>query len=208
MITAYHRPQTLEEALALLARPQALPLGGGTSLSRGPADALEVVDLQLLGLNSITRKGNELEAGATLTLQGLLESELCPPGLESAIKLEAPLNIRNSATLAGTIVSCDGRSPLVTTLLALDARLETANPQAGSTSLGAYLPERPRSLILRIMIPLNLRFCFQTVSKTPADKPIVCTYGWMASAGKMASLYRLCNRRGPTSLGSSGLMGA
>jgi CO/xanthine dehydrogenase FAD-binding subunit len=30
MITAYHRPQTLEEALALLARPEALPLGGGT----------------------------------------------------------------------------------------------------------------------------------------------------------------------------------
>lgn len=175
MITAYHRPQSLEEALELLAQPQALPLGGGTILSRRPADALEVVDLQLLGLSSILQKGNELQAGATVTLQSLLESADCPPGLGPAVSLEAPLNIRNSATLAGTIVSCDGRSPLVTSLLALDARLQTANQEAGSTNLGAYLPQRPRGLILSILIPLNVKFCFQTVSRTPADRPILCT---------------------------------
>ncbi|MFN8425902.1 MAG: FAD binding domain-containing protein [Anaerolineales bacterium] len=125
MITAYHRPKTLDEALALLAQPNTLPLGGGTLLSQPTTDSVHAVDLQLLGLDSLRVNGNSLELGATLTLQSLLESEYCPSALKSALKLEAPLNIRNSATLAGTLVSCDGRSTFATTLLALDSRLET-----------------------------------------------------------------------------------
>ena len=102
MVTAYHRPQTLDEVLALLARPNTVPLGGGTLLSRPTADRVEVVDLQDLGLNSINKKGSELEIGATVTLQELFESKDCPEALKTAIKFEAPLNIRNSATVAGT----------------------------------------------------------------------------------------------------------
>jgi len=74
MITNYHRPSTLEEAIALLTQPNTLPLGGGTLLSHGTADPVQAVDLQLLGLNSLTQTGNNLELGATLTLQALLES--------------------------------------------------------------------------------------------------------------------------------------
>jgi CO/xanthine dehydrogenase FAD-binding subunit len=57
MITAYHRPQTLDEALTLLSRPDARPLGGGTILSRPGPDPIQVVDLQSLGLNTINKKG-------------------------------------------------------------------------------------------------------------------------------------------------------
>src|SRR5262245_55213339 len=124
MITAYHRPQTLDEALTLLAQPNTIPLGGGTLLSHGPSDSVPAVALQLLGLNYLTKKGNELEMGATLTLQALLESEHCPEPLKRALRLEAPLNIRNSATLAGALVACDGRSTLATVLLALDAKID------------------------------------------------------------------------------------
>jgi CO/xanthine dehydrogenase FAD-binding subunit len=81
-----------------------------------------VVDLQNLGLSSITPRGNDLEVGATVTLQGLLESEYCSNALKAALKLEAPLNIRNSATVAGALVSCDWRSTFATSLL-VDARL-------------------------------------------------------------------------------------
>ena len=58
MITIYHRPQTLEEALRLISRPspRTVPLGGGTLLSHGATEALEVVDLQALGLASLTRQ--------------------------------------------------------------------------------------------------------------------------------------------------------
>ncbi|MBL8050786.1 MAG: FAD binding domain-containing protein [Anaerolineales bacterium] len=179
MITTYHRPKTLDEALKLLTQPNTVPLGGGTLLSHGTSDSVSVVDLQLLKLDSITKKGNDLEIGATCTLQSLFESEHCPEALKIALKLEAPLNIRNSATVAGTVVSSDGRSTFVTMLLALDAKLDhrplTAD-RLSSTVLGLseYLLTRPKTLITSISIPLNAKTAFEYVSKTPADKPIVC----------------------------------
>ena len=177
MITAYHRPQTLDEALTLLAQANTLPLGGGTLLSHGTTDSIQAVDLQLLGLDSLTQKGNELVIGATLTLQALLESEHCPDALKLALKLEAPLNLRNSATVAGTLVTCDGRSTFATVLLALDAKIHIKSSKADSQTadIGDFLPIRPRGLITSITIPTNLRVAFEYVARTPADKPIVCT---------------------------------
>ena len=176
MITAYHRPQTLDEALTLLSQPDALPLGGGTLLSHGTPDPVQAVDLQLLGLDFLNKKGNELEIGATLTLQALLESEHCPAALKVALKLEAPLNIRNSATVAGTLVTCDGRSTFATILLAMDARLDIrySNTDSRISNIGEYLPLRPRGLITSINVPTNVKLAFEYVARTPADKPIVC----------------------------------
>jgi putative selenate reductase FAD-binding subunit len=173
MITTYYRPQTLNEALALLNQPNMLPLGGGTLLSQPTTDPVQVVDLQSLGLDFLTKKGNDLEIGATCTLQSLLESEYCPEALRVAIKLEAPINIRNTATVAGTLVSSDGRSPFATALLAMDARITIANPRSVNVNIGEFLPLRPHGLITSITIPLNTKFAFEFTSKTPADKPII-----------------------------------
>jgi CO/xanthine dehydrogenase FAD-binding subunit len=184
MITDYHRPQTLDEALTLLAQPNTVPLGGGTLLSHASTslsatDDVSVVDLQALGLDSINKKGNSLNIGATVTLQQLLESKHCPEALKVAIKLEAPLNIRNSATVAGTLVACDGRSTFATMLLAMDAKIEQAifdnsKVEYRTSNIGEFLPLRSTNLITKITIPLNTKFAFEYVSRTPADKPIVC----------------------------------
>jgi CO/xanthine dehydrogenase FAD-binding subunit len=174
MITVYHRPQTLDEALKLLAQPNTLPLGGGTLLSHPQTDSFEVVDLQALGLNTIKKNGNNLEIGATATLQQLLENESLPAALKSALKLEAPLNLRNAATVAGTIVSCDGRSTLAAAFLALDTKLTIQNPKSQTVNLGDFLPLRPRGLITSLSLSLNAKIAFEYVSRTPSDKPIVC----------------------------------
>jgi len=187
MITAYHRPQTLDEALTLLTQPNTLPLGGGTLLSHtstsptaplGAAGDIEAVDLQLLGLNSLNKSGNNLELGATLTLQELLESEHCPAALKSALKLEAPLNIRNTATVAGTLVACDGRSTFACVLQAMDAKITIKSKQKeGETiAIGEFLPLRniQGALITSISIPANIKLAFEYLSKTPSDKPLVC----------------------------------
>ncbi|MBI3166602.1 MAG: FAD binding domain-containing protein [Chloroflexi bacterium] len=174
MISTYHRPQTMDEALALLTQPNTVPLGGGTLLSKPTADSVSVVDLQRLGLDSLRANGNEWIIGATCSLQSLLESEHCPASLKTALKLEAPLNIRNTATVAGTLVASDGRSTFVTMLLAMDAKIEIiVNRQSSIVNCGEYLLTRPSGLITSITIPLNVKTAFQFVSKTPADKPIV-----------------------------------
>jgi CO/xanthine dehydrogenase FAD-binding subunit len=176
MITAYHRPKTLDEALTLLTQPNRTPLGGGTLLSKSRIDSVEAVDLQALSLDSVKKSGNNLEIGATVTLQHLLESEHFPDALKAALKLEAPLNLRNAATAAGTLVSCDGRSTFTTVILALDAKLDIRRSADESQvlNIGEFLPLRPRGLITSITIPLNVKLAFEYVSRTPADKPIVC----------------------------------
>ncbi len=189
MITTYHRPQTLEEALSLLTQPNTVPLGGGTLLSQPTTDSVQAVDLQALGLGSLTKKGNDLEIGATCTLQSLLENENCPETLKAAIKLEAPINVRNSATVAGTLVASDGRSPFATALLAMDTKIEKAifdnsKIEFQISNLGEYLPLRPTNLITKIILPLNTTFAFEFVSRTPADKPIVCAALTQWSSGR------------------------
>jgi CO/xanthine dehydrogenase FAD-binding subunit len=180
MITTYHRPQTLDEALTLLTQPNTVPLGGGTLLSQPTTDSVSVVDLQRLGLDSLRVNGNELEIGATCTLQSLLESEHCPDPLKQALKLEAPLNIRNTATTAGTLVASDGRSTFAAMLLAMDAKIDrrplTIDDGQSSVvnGLSEFLLTRPSGLITSITIPLNIKTAFEFVSKTPADKPMVC----------------------------------
>ncbi len=181
MISEYHRPDTLETALSLLGRSQPLtyPLGGGTVLSRLGLRGFAVVDLQDLGLDRIERQGNVLQIGATATLQSLFEFPGIPADMKEAIRREAPLNMRNIATVAGALVSADGCSTLATVLLALDARL-TWMPGEGETELGDWLPLRgqiegqPGHLITRITVPENARLAFQAVSRTPEDRPIVC----------------------------------
>jgi CO/xanthine dehydrogenase FAD-binding subunit len=173
MITNYHRPQTLDEALALLAQPNTFPLGGGTQLSQPQTDPVSVVDLQALGLDSLRVNGNELQIGATCTLQALYESKDCPAALKTALKLEAPINIRNSATAAGALVSSDGRSPFAAALLAMDAKITVVSGQSSVVSVGEYILAKPKGLITQIAIPLTVKFAFEFVSKTPADKPIV-----------------------------------
>ena len=192
MITQYYRPQTLEEALQLLSREDTRPLGGGTLLSRPNEEFFSVVDLQTLGLDQLRKSGGNLQIGATVTLQTLLESSFAPKTLKTALALEAPLNLRTMGTVAGTLVTGDGRSTFAVVMLALDAKMTFA-PGNEKIPLGDYLPTRvgadgvrpvpavhslppagPGKLITKIEIPLNVRLAFETVARTPADKPIVC----------------------------------
>ncbi len=178
MITTYHRPKTLEQALILITRPQpkTLPLGGGTLLSHAQTESFEVVDLQALGLDQIKKNGNSLEIGATTTLQQLLENQNCCEALRVALRLEAPINVRNAATQAGTLVVADGRSTFAAAMLALDANLGI-QPNDWELRIGDFLPLRENQLsgklITNIVIPLNVSLAFEYVSRSPADKPII-----------------------------------
>ena len=193
MIVEYHRPTLLEDALTLLARPEpfTVPLGGGSALNRPSPQPMAVVDLQALGLNFIQQQGSTLVIGATLTLQAFQESlntqrlsnsDLAVT-LQKAITHEATYNLRQVATIAGTLVAADGRSPFTTAMLALDAQLtirpgeeSSGNPQA--ISLGDILPLRSerlqRRLITQVTIPVKVRLAYEFVARSPADRPIVC----------------------------------
>jgi CO/xanthine dehydrogenase FAD-binding subunit len=64
-------------------------------------------------------------------------------------------------------------------LLAMDAKIEQAifdnsKIEYRVSNIGDFLPLRSTHLITKIILPLNIKLAFESVSKTPADKPIVC----------------------------------
>jgi len=181
MIREYYRPKTLQEALELLARDglPTLPMGGGTVLSSPSAEAYAVVDLQELGLDGLEVKGNVLHLGATVTLETLLGVAGLPEALQRAIRQEASYHIRQVASVAGALAAADGRSPFACAMLALDASLEIVQlTSQEKVYLGDWLPLRRQQgrgrLITRVSLPLNARLAYESVSRTPADLPIVC----------------------------------
>lgn len=189
MIQDYHRPKTIEAALDLLGRatPLTRPLGGGTILNAPSDEKIDVVDLQSLGLNKIEKKGNALMIGATATLQELLNTPDLLMALVDAIKHEATYNLRQTATVAGSLVAATGRSAFATTMLALDAQLMIL-PGEEKIGLGDLMPLRAEKLqgklITEILIPSNLKLAYQYVSRSPADLPIVCVAVARWSSGR------------------------
>jgi Aerobic-type carbon monoxide dehydrogenase, middle subunit CoxM/CutM homologs len=178
MITDYHRPKTVEEALKLLSESNARPLGGGTTLTQLTNETFPVVDLQSLGLNKIIKSANVLNIGATVTLQELLESPSTPPVLKTSIKLEGPLNQRNRRTVAGALITSNGRSPFATMMIAMDARLSLNGRETSVHALGDFLISQSeilkKKLVTNIEIPIRVNIAFETVGRSPSDKPILC----------------------------------
>jgi CO/xanthine dehydrogenase FAD-binding subunit len=196
MIIEYQRPETISQAIALLARekPASYPLGGGTLLNQSLVEEYAVVDLQALGLDEISKVGNQFHVGATTTLQKFVEFNGLPSDLYIAIKQETSYNLRQMATIAGTLFTASGRSPLTSALLAMDASLEMLNWDESEVKvkLGDWLPLRtegkPNALITKIVLPAQIQLAFEMIARSPADKPIICASvaQWVSGRTRLA----------------------
>jgi CO/xanthine dehydrogenase FAD-binding subunit len=108
-VSAYFRPASVDEALALLREPGARPMGGGTDLAgqldRGITAASAVVDLQAAGLHGIAADGDGIRIGATTTLAELAASDEIGPYavVRAAASHAASPLLRNAATVAGNL---------------------------------------------------------------------------------------------------------
>jgi CO/xanthine dehydrogenase FAD-binding subunit len=179
MITEYHRPKTIAEALALLARkdPPTLVLAGGTWVNRPSMDHFALVDLQALGLNQMAVEGNQVTIGAMVTLENFCNLPDIAPALKQAIQLETNYNLRQMATVAGKLVTATGRSSLAVILLALDTQM-VWEPGNVEVNLGNWLPirspERPGLLVTMLKFSRLPQLCFEYVARTPGDTPVVC----------------------------------
>jgi CO/xanthine dehydrogenase FAD-binding subunit len=188
----YHRPQSLDETLALLAH--GIPLAGGTLITPRRRDVAAVVDLQSLSLASLRLEAELVHAGAMLRLQDLVDApaRLVPSVLAAACRLEAGANLRRMATLGGTIFGAQGRSPVACALLALGAEGLSA-PENSTLSVDSLLDRRlvwpTGALLMEIRWKADTRLAFASVGRSPADRPIVCVAvgrdagGWRVSLG-------------------------
>ena len=108
-MSAYVRPESVAEALELLASEGAAVLAGGTDLAgqvdRGLLAPLLFVDLQAAGLDGIRAAAERLEIGATTTLTDIAESPLITPytAVATAARLAASRLLRNQGTVGGNL---------------------------------------------------------------------------------------------------------
>jgi len=176
MIKEYYRPITIEETLILLKEPENIILGGGTYINSRLKSNVNVVDIQDLELNFIKKDSDKILIGSFTTLQDILLCDFIPEAMKQAIILDAPLNIRNSATLGGYLVTASGVSALSTVLLASDATIHFT-PSIGDLSYTEFLTNSSmksgHSLITSIVIPKNIT-AFRSISNTPLSRPIIC----------------------------------
>ena len=200
----YFRPDDLKTALALLQRPDmhAVPLAGGSWLvphlrtdvdlpGSLAAEVDAVVDLADLGLNTVRLEGSPgsgwLHLGATTLLADLVDGEACQAIagglLAEAARREGPVNLRNAATVAGSVLAAKSSSELLLALLALAADSDRGlrrRRASGPCRWPICWPIRRlcsvRGLITELRLPWpndGVRGGLARVARTPADHPIV-----------------------------------
>ncbi len=186
----FHKPTDLAAALAFLKRknPRTVPLAGGTWLNprigkEVSAQAQAVVDLSALGLDQIERDGDTLRLGAMATLAAVTEDETCcslADGiLAQTARRDATVNVRNAATVGGTVVVAPIDSEFILALLTLGAELDVQSTKTTTWPLQQFLADPVAALdgglVTQIRIPLPARAAggLAHVVRTPADHPIV-----------------------------------
>ncbi|MDJ0752742.1 MAG: FAD binding domain-containing protein [Ardenticatenaceae bacterium] len=186
----YHRPESVEAALAMLTQPEkrCALLAGGTHLNATlkQAEIDTLVDLQAVGLDQIEVKEGKVTIGAMVTLQRLVDSRAMPPLVRQMAHLEAPNTFRHMATIGGSVGAGEAESELVAALLVCEAKITLQTAQAvqnvSLTDLlnnGVQLPY----IITAITIANDGTTAHARVARTPKDKPIVAALGRKTASG-------------------------
>jgi N-methylhydantoinase B len=171
MSVTYHRPATLDEALAIRAARDVEILAGGTDVY--PAKAAragwgdmrhkDILDISALAdLRGIREEGDHWRIGALTTWTDLMRADL--PALFDGLKLAARevggAQIQNRGTLAGNICTASPAGDGMPNLMALDAQVELASlPGRRVIPAGDFIASyrrticRPGEIVTAVLIP-------------------------------------------------------
>ena len=187
-----YEPQTLDEALRLLAEPGVYPLYSGVALQRASSAAVEAaIKLDRLGLDRIETTEGALAFGSMLSLeqvrQACLDHAAGSPALRAlaeTLRADHPETLRHTMTLGDLLVERDPQSLTLALLLALGAtirRLDRAMHLTASAWLSAE-EDLARSLVADVSVPLGAAQAgvgIEKVARTPADAPIVAAVAYV-----------------------------
>lgn len=188
-IREYKRAESLEEAWQLNQKKANRILGGMIWLKMETINVGTAIDLSGLGLDTIEETDAGFSIGAMVTLRQL-ETH---PGLEAfthgavreALRHIVGVQLRNLATVGGSIYSRFGFSDVLTLFLAMDCSVELY--KGGIVPLAEYAA-RPydRDLLVRVIVPKEpAAFCYQSVRNSQTDFPVLT-----CAAAKTAEGYR------------------
>lgn len=188
-ITTYYSPETVEEAVALLAGEGRTVIAGGTDLLVNPrymVGVREVVDIRRLGLEYIRVEDGWLHIGAGATMRMVAQHPVVQEMANGILARGAAVcgspNIRNMATLAGNVASALPSADTPPALLALNAQVLLVGTRGERLVpleqffTGPAKSVRERELIQEIRIPLDdpaMQGGFYKIGRTAEDISIV-----------------------------------
>jgi CO/xanthine dehydrogenase FAD-binding subunit len=162
----YERPDTLPEALAVLAAAPRTVLAGGTDLY--PATARQTLDGAVLDITGIAdiagiaRTRDGLRIGACTSWAEIRDAALPPAcdALRAAAAEVGGRQIQNAGTIGGNLCNASPAADGVPPLLALDAEVELASAAgARRLPLAAFLTgprrtaRRPGEILTAVLLP-------------------------------------------------------
>ena len=134
-MNCYARPESLDEAVALLSNGPRVLLAGGTDLfaaTEAPALAGDILDLtRVRELRGLRHRGDGgLEIGAASTWAEIIRADLPPAfdGLRAAAREVGGCQIQNAGTIGGNLCNASPAADGVPPLLTLDAQVALTGP--------------------------------------------------------------------------------
>ena len=191
-IREYKKAESLEEAWQLNQKKPNRVLGGMIWLKMENINVGTAIDLSGLGLDTIEETDEGFSIGAMVTLRQL---ELHPGlaaytdgAVRESVRHIVGVQLRNLATVGGSIYSRFGFSDVLTMFLALNASVELYN---GVVPLAEYA-QRPydRDILVRVLVPKeNARFVYQSVRNSQTDFPVLtCAAAKLADGSIRAAI--------------------
>ena len=192
-IREYKRAESLEEAWRLNQKRPNRVLGGMIWLKMENINVGTAIDLSGLGLDTIEETDDGFSIGAMVTLRQL---ELHPGlaaytdgAVRESVRHIVGVQLRNLATVGGSIYSRFGFSDVLTMFLALNASVELY--KGGVVPLAEYA-QRPydRDTLVRVLVPKeNARFVYQSVRNSQTDFPVLtCAAAKLADGSIRAAI--------------------
>ena len=176
-IREYKRAESLEEAWQLNQKKPNRILGGMIWLKMETINVGTAIDLSGLGLDTIEETEDSFSIGAMVTLRQLEQH----PGLAAythgamreAVRHIVGVQLRNLATVGGSIYSRFGFSDVLTMFLAMDCDVELY--KGGILSLQEYV-QRPydRDILVRVLVkktPAHFAYTAMRIQRT--DFPVL-----------------------------------
>ena len=155
-IREYKKAESLEEAWQLNQKKQNRVLGGMIWLKMENINVGTAIDLSGLGLDTIEETEEGFAIGAMVTLRQLELHEGLAAYTEGAVRESVRhivgVQLRNLATVGGSLYSRFGFSDVLTIFLALNASVELY--KGGVVPLSEYA-QRPydRDILVRVLVP-------------------------------------------------------
>jgi len=187
-IREYKKAESLEEAWQLNQKKPNRVLGGMIWLKMENLNVGTAIDLSGLGLDTIEETDEGFSIGAMVTLRQL---ELHPGlaaytdgAVRESVRHIVGVQLRNLATVGGSIYSRFGFSDVLTMFLALNASVELY--QGGIVPLAEYA-QRPydRDILVRVIVPKeDAKFCYQSVRNSQTDIPVLTCAAAKNTAGE------------------------